>query len=93
MTEPVNEHEMFPSAEVQAYMAEVGMPWVQRRQCFTVGDWDWDATIGVCPNGLWKARYTYDDGQIGMHGHTWYGSELADPMACYLEAKLANWGN
>lgn len=82
-----------PDEEIKATMRAHQLQWAHRHQRFSAGDWDWEARICMFPDGTWVATYSYDDGAIGMHGRRWEGSRLASPIACLLEAKLANWGN
>ena len=93
MVERINEHEFVPDHELLAYMAAANMDWVSRGQVFTVGDWDWDASIRYCLDGKWKATYQFDDGAVGMHARRWEGPKFDDPVACLIHAKLENWGN
>ncbi|WP_055128571.1 hypothetical protein [Pseudomonas mediterranea] len=93
MAEKINEHEFIPSNDQIIFMAANNMRWIQRHQQFNAGDWDWEARIGICPDGKWKAIYNFDDGAVGMHGRRWESAKFDDPIACLVNAKLENWGN
>lgn len=89
---PINQHEYKPTPEAVDYMLSSSrMTWSDHNQRFSTGGLYWEACIGVCPDGQWKARYHLE----GRHGETvrsWDSDKFPDPITCLIHAKLANWG-
>jgi hypothetical protein len=88
----INEHEVFPDEAAIAYLQARHLPWRQDKQHFGFSVVDRGQTIGYCLDGTWVAKIRAG-GSVNKPGnHDWVGPKTLDPIACYVHAELANWG-